>query len=569
MGNKNIEEVMISSLSNPGFDDLSVGEEEKREKVESNEGKLKGKEESTDINEFKSFSVSYAAFLNKLRAPESAELIQDMRRFVDSFEDKVSTAAIERQKKRSDLKEGQLSNGDGSDQINDIESNSRQLMSAIHMYIEKIFAKINLHPLWKSATEVEQEGTELDALKESVETFIFAKCHGAIWLFLANDDSIDDDAMSERLANLQFITPEHLDIHCLTDMMNKDAEDLVENGTCSNKLVEERWMECFASPVQALREVERQYTPSKMLYSIHNVYRGVNEALSSAMVSANESEKTMPGADDVLPALILVVLCAQPRDIVTNLRFVELFAAPEHLRGEAGYAYTNLFSALQFLRDLNFEEGNGADTGDRVASLSITPKEFQIGLEKCRQDAETKASNNDTRGRSSPPSTASKSTCDGELALPIERNIPVHDIKTARLQGEDIDIIWARKWQDTQLQVSSSAGFISPGFVDKKQNKQAKTRTDVKVTQQPPPLPDGFSRSYTFLSTRPDDVCIRDVPHLLKEYQLLVHATESLLAERNARLAAEHKMHIKLTRTRLEASSRQVDEKVYLLEKQA
>jgi hypothetical protein len=45
-------------------------------------------------------------------------------------------------------------------------------------------------------------------------------------------------------------------------------------------------------------------------------------------------------------------------------------------------------------------------------------------------------------------------------------------------------------------------------------------------------LPPGFSRSYTYLTTRPEDLRLVDLEPLLDEYKLLVQTTEVLLAER-------------------------------------
>jgi hypothetical protein len=53
------------------------------------------------------------------------------------------------------------------------------------------------------------------------------------------------------------------------------------------------------------------------------------------------------------------------------------------------------------------------------------------------------------------------------------------------------------------------------------------------------------------LSTKPEDIRMSDIPQLLREYRMLVHASETLLAERTAKYNAEHKLHVRRMRDRM------------------
>ena len=67
-----------------------------------------------------------------------------------------------------------------------------------------------------------------------------------------------------------------------------------------------------------------------------------------------------------------------------------------------------------------------------------------------------------------------------------------------------------------------------------------------------PPLPSNFSRSYSYLATSPNDIRMSDLPKLLKEYRMLVYATESLLNERQTWRESERKRLMQMERETLE-----------------
>jgi hypothetical protein len=126
-------------------------------------------------------------------------------------------------------------------------------------------------------------------------------------------------------------------------------------------------------------------------------------------------------------------------------------------------------------------------------------------------------------------------------AFPIK--IPVREIRAARLRGETVDLEWARQWQIEH-------GTGSPSFSTKDSGSQQEAADPF-----PDSLPSGFFRSYSYMVTRLEDIRVSDLPQLLMEYRMLVHATEQLYGEHTARLAAERKQKFASVRTALLASA--------------
>jgi aminopeptidase N len=125
--------------------------------------------------------------------------------------------------------------------------------------------------------------------------------------------------------------------------------------------------------------------------------------------------------------------------------------------------------------------------------------------------------------------------------------IPPQKIRAARRRGEDISLEWAIQWQQQNSNVEIE------GLAEDQGNDRAVID---EVTEQ---LPPGFSRNYSFLTSRPEDVRVSDLPQLLSEYRMLVHATETLIGQRAAKASAERKKKTMAAQKDLLAVVKEVD----------
>jgi hypothetical protein len=410
---------------------------------------------------------TYHSLVTKLKMPECATMVQGMRTFVRTLPETEEAMA-----------------------------------SSLRSFLASTFESMKSHAAWSGGVG--------DGVQHALESFLYGHCHDNVQSVL-KDEEKDDVEFLDRVKSLQFVTPVHLEIACLEEVENVD--------------------ELLQEPIETLLSVDSYFSPYEKLQHILNAYHGVSAALSKALNKDGLSSRQLrrlPSADDVLPTFILIILRSKMPRIISNLRMIEAFCPPEYLRGEAGYAYTNLYGAIQFLRDLDM---------DNPETLSISPDDFRLELEECRAAAET-------RFLAQLASSKEKEEVKEEEvvpAFPIE--IPVREIRAARLRGETVDLEWARRWQ------------IAHGAESPSSSTQVSGSRPEDADTLPDSLPPGFSRSYSYMVTRPEDIRLSDLPQLLTEYRMLAHATEQLLGEQTARLAAERKQKFASVRAALLASA--------------
>lgn len=383
--------------------------------------------------------------------------------------------------------------------IRNLPETQEEMASSLQSYLTATFDSLKSHAAWKNSTVD-------NGVKHALESFMYGQCRAKIQQSLTNQAKQDEEFL-DRLQSLQFVSPTHLEVACLAEL---NADKLLKEA------------------MDALLSVDSFHAPYEKVQRVLKVYHTVNSALSEAL-NKDGGSTFVASADDVLPTLILTILRSKPPHIVSNLRMIEVFCPSEYLRGEAGYAYTNLYGAFQFLRDMNL---------DNPESLSIEADDFRRCLKQSRVSAEAHLAK--VADENGPEETKKEDS----MVFPIE--IPVSAVRAARLRGETVDLQWAKAWQEEHGARESDSPL------------ETTTRPE-SADGLPDSLPPGFSRSYSYMVTRPEDIRVTDLPQLLSEYKMLVHATEQLLGERTARLAAERKQKFAATRSALLSRAAEVN----------
>ncbi|KAJ6816411.1 uncharacterized protein M6B38_416625 [Iris pallida] len=244
-------------------------------------------------------------FLRRMRSPASADLVRAIKSFIVSF----SLHTI------------------------DAENDSRKLQD----FLMAMETNIRKHPLWINCTDEERD-TAVEGLEKYVMTKLFNRTFAS-----SPGDAKSDMKISKKICLLQqFIKPDHLDV---PKVLQNEASLL------------------YAA--KELQKINAFKAPREKLLCIMNCCRVINNLLLNVSLSTNH----MPaGADDFLPTLIYVIIRANPPQLHSNLKFIQLFRWQSKLVSEVEYYLTNLLSAESFISNID------------ASSLSMDEIEFKKNM---------------------------------------------------------------------------------------------------------------------------------------------------------------------------------------------
>jgi hypothetical protein len=213
----------------------------------------------------------------------------------------------------------------------------------LRSFLTQLEGMLRCHPVWR---DTPADGW--DAVFLGLEKFVLLRCHGT--LFGAHRKSPARDAhVAAWLQSLQFLGFQHLDLP--------------------------REMPAWLLPVWTVAQawlgaMDTYLAPADKLSCIMNACRVISTIMTYYHAELRGRDGHM-GADDFTPALIYAVLRAAPPRLYSNLRYVGDFARPSVLSSQEGYYFTQLVSAVSFLRHARPDE------------LSLTREEFEAGVRRC------------------------------------------------------------------------------------------------------------------------------------------------------------------------------------------
>lgn len=213
-------------------------------------------------------------------------------------------------------------------------SNIDRLSDIVQNGYKRFFDFMNTKELSFSETPAEVKAQSMDFFEKCIMT------HHYKHLFSpqATDDEEKDQIVQKRIRQLNWINAKHL--VCSIDEVNEEVRDLVYSS-----ITELVAMDSFATPQEKLECIV------SCSRSIFNLLKHTNDGPASA--------------DEFLPALIFVVLKANPVRLHSNINYINRFSnANRIMSGETGYYFTNLCCAVSFIENLTFE------------SVQLTKEEF-------------------------------------------------------------------------------------------------------------------------------------------------------------------------------------------------
>ncbi|XP_061902549.1 rab5 GDP/GTP exchange factor [Entelurus aequoreus] len=209
--------------------------------------------------------------------------------------------------------------------------NAEELSECVQDFYQNMADRLTSH--FKGSSE------DVEQVMDQVEKYIMSHLYKSVFCPETSDDENKDLAMQNRIRALHWVN-----IHMLCVPMDQEIPQVSDN---------------VLKAITDIMEMDSKKVPRDKLACVTRC--------SKHIFAAIRSTKSEPAsADDFLPALIYVVLKANPPRLQSNIQYITRFCKPSRLMtGEDGYYFTNLCCAAAFIEKLDAQ------------SLNLTPEEFQ------------------------------------------------------------------------------------------------------------------------------------------------------------------------------------------------
>lgn len=235
---------------------------------------------------------AYSTFIERLLHPQAIEIVKVMQTFLLKLRTRID---VQRSQQRDILTEHQHT----------------EICREVSSFLLHLNRQMRESVLWAA-----DSNSQWETAVESSEKFLFVKLHPILTKPDVESCRLDQQ-LADRIASLQFLAPKHLDVY-------SPIPPIVEAAAWLTRMQE---MRCPADKIACVRRCCMD--------------------ISKAVTSGQTEDATLPGADEILPLLILTVKHANPPQLASQLLFLQRYTPSQRLVSESGYLLTQFYSAVR------------------------------------------------------------------------------------------------------------------------------------------------------------------------------------------------------------------------------
>ncbi|KAI8929964.1 hypothetical protein BC831DRAFT_441745 [Entophlyctis helioformis] len=234
-------------------------------------------------------TVDYEAFVAHLKKPEAAGLTAHLKQFLVKFNETPNILQAQRK--------------------------------LVASFLDYIYAESSDHPAFRGPAA--DDLPDVENIREGWEKLIMSKIFDRVFTAPGTDETRSNLVLQRKIESFAWIDERHLDIPMTFNLSLEiaQAELLRING--------------FKSP-------------RDKLVILQNVLQIVVD-----LIKKNTRDGESAGNDNLLPTLILVVIRANPPNMISNIKYIMRFRNAQELeKGPNQYCMTNVMGAISFIYNM-------------------------------------------------------------------------------------------------------------------------------------------------------------------------------------------------------------------------
>lgn len=217
------------------------------------------------------------------------------------------------------------------------------LSELIQDFYQSMKERFEVHPIFEDCSQ------NIEGLMNFTEKYLLTRLYKVLFTHFSSEYEENDLAIQKWIQSLSWITAQHLDFYI--DETVPKVRDLID---------------------RAITNIIEMDSRRASLDKIDCIVHCSHHILNFIQVCQNQPA----GADEFFPALVFIILRANPPHLKSNIEYITKLSAPGKLMsGERSYYFTNLCCAVAFIEGLTAKSLNlSEDEFDRyVSGVALPP----------------------------------------------------------------------------------------------------------------------------------------------------------------------------------------------------